>query len=144
MRPHRSSMVLDRAARLMVPPILAVAAYLLFAGHNSPGGGFVGGLVAGLALALAWAAGGEGAVRRVTRVAPTALLGAGIVVAGLTGAAGWVFGGGFLDAGAWTIEVPGLGTIKAASALLFDVGVFAVVAGMVGTTLESLDEVEAG
>ncbi|MCB2223733.1 MAG: hypothetical protein KQH83_06110 [Actinobacteria bacterium] len=126
-----------RSTALLVPPILVVAAYLLFAGHNRPGGGFVGGLVAGLALALAHASDGPGAVRRITRVAPTTLLGAGLVIAGIAGAGGWL-GGGFLDGGAVELTLPVFGTVKAASATLFDTGVFAVVAGMVGLVLESL------
>jgi multicomponent Na+:H+ antiporter subunit A len=51
-----------------------------------------------------------------------------------------VLGGGFLDGGAVTLEVPLLGEVKATSALAFDIGVFAVVVGMVGLTLESLSE----
>jgi multicomponent Na+:H+ antiporter subunit A len=134
----RPSMILDRAADLLVPPILIASVYLLFAGHNAPGGGFVGGLTAGLAIALEFAAGGPGAIRRATQTAPAPLLGAGLVIAGLTGAAGWLLGTGFLDAGAWTIDLPVLGEIKATSALLFDAGVYLVVAGMVGVTLEAL------
>ena len=135
-----TSSILERAARLMAGPILMVALFLLFSGHNAPGGGFVGGLTAGLALALAHASRGPEAIRSVTRVAPAALLGAGLVLAGLTGAAGWVLGGGFLDGGAVSLDLPLLGEVKATSALVFDIGVFAVVAGMVGLTLESLSE----
>lgn len=138
-----TSAILERGARLLIGPILVVSLYLLFAGHNSPGGGFVGGLTAGLAISLGYAADGPAAVRRITRLAPTTLLGAGLVVAGLTGAAGWVLGGGFLDAGAATWDLPMIGTVKATSALVFDIGVFGVVAGMVGLTLEGLSGGEA-
>ncbi len=141
--PGRGSLILERAAALLVPPILVVSLYLLFAGHNAPGGGFAAGLTAGLAIALEYAAGGPHAIRRATRLAPTTLLGAGLVVAGLTGAAGWVFGGGFLDGGAATVDLPVLGEVKATSALLFDTGVYLVVAGMVGVALEALGTGEA-
>ena len=103
---NRRSIILERAAALLVPPILVVALYLLFVGHNAPGGGFVGGLTAGLAIALAAAAEGLPGIRRTTRVAPTTLLGVGLVIAGITGAGGWVLGQGFLDAGARTIDLP--------------------------------------
>ena len=134
----QASMILERAAGVLVPPMLVVAVYLLFAGHNAPGGGFVGGLVAGLGIALAAAAGGPEAVRGVTRVAPASLLGTGLVIAGLTGVGGWILGQGFLDGGAASIDIPLIGEIKFTSALLFDIGVFAVVAGMVGICMESL------
>lgn len=137
---RHGSPLLDRAAGLLAPPILVGSLYLLAAGHNAPGGGFAGGLTAGLAIALQYAAGGPGAVRRATRLAPATLLGAGLVLAGLTGAAGWVLGGGFLDAGAATLDLPVLGEVKATSALVFDTGVYLVVAGMVGVTLEALDD----
>ena len=134
---NRRSLILERAADLLVPPILMVSLFLLFAGHDAPGGGFGGGLTAGLALALAHAAGGGGAIGRILRPAPGLLLGAGLVIAGLTGAGGWLFGGGFLDAGARSFDLPGLGTVKVTSALFFDIGVYLVVAGMVAVTLDA-------
>jgi multicomponent Na+:H+ antiporter subunit A len=140
----RRSLLLGRAADLLVPPILIASLFLLFAGHNAPGGGFVGGLTAGLALALQHAAGGPGAVRRATRFAPATLLGAGLVIAGLTGAAGWLLGGGFLDAGFRAFDLPLLGEVKATSALVFDIGVYLVVAGMAGVALEALGGEEGG
>jgi len=138
----RRSIILERAGALLVPPILVVAIYLLFVGHNAPGGGFVGGLTAGLAVALAAAAEGKPGIRRTIRVAPATLLGIGLVIAGITGAGGWVLGQGFLDAGARAIDLPVLGEVKLTSALAFDIGVFCVVAGMVAMVLESLDESE--
>ena len=126
---NRRSLILERAADLLVPPILMVSLFLLCGGHTAPGGGFVGGLTAGLAIALAHAAGGGGAIGRILRPAPGLLLGAGLVIAGLTGAGGWLFGGGFLDAGARSFDLPGLGTVKVTSALFFDIGVYLVVAG---------------
>jgi multicomponent Na+:H+ antiporter subunit A len=144
MTPERRSLVIERAAALLVPSTLLVSLYLLFAGHNAPGGGFTGGLTAGLALGLEYAAGGPGAIRRATRFAPAALLGAGLVLAGLTGAAGWLLGGGFLDAGAQTLDLPLLGELKLTSALAFDAGVYLVVAGMAGLLLETLGSGEGG
>ena len=138
----RRSIVLERAGVLLVPPILVVAVYLLFVGHNAPGGGFVGGLTAGLAIALASAAEGSNGIRRTTRVAPTTLLGVGLALAGITGGAGWILGAGFLDAGALTADLPVLGEIKLTSALAFDVGVFCVVSGMVAMVLEALNGAE--
>jgi multisubunit Na+/H+ antiporter MnhB subunit len=136
------SVVLERSARLLVPPILMTSLYLLFAGHNAPGGGFVGGLSAGLAIALAAAAEGAHGMRRTTVVSPATLLGAGLVIVGMTGALGWVLGSGFLDAGARTFDLPVIGEIKVTSALAFDIGVYCVVAGMVAMVLQALDSTE--
>jgi multicomponent Na+:H+ antiporter subunit A len=136
------ALILERAASLLVPPILVVSFYLLFAGHNAPGGGFAGGLTAGLAIALAAAAEGPPGIRRTIFVAPTTLLGAGMVIAGLTGAGAWVLGEGFLDAGARTVVLPVLGELKVTSALSFDIGVFCVVSGMVAMVLEALGSTE--
>ena len=132
------SLILERASSLLCPPTLVVSLFLLFAGHNAPGGGFVGGLTAALAISLAFAAEGVAGVRRLTRLAPATLLGAGLVIAGLTGAGGWLLGGGFLDAGSRSLDLPLLGELKVTSALAFDAGVYLVVAGMVSVTLEAL------
>jgi multicomponent Na+:H+ antiporter subunit A len=136
--------LLERGADLLTPPILVVSLYLLFAGHNAPGGGFVAGLTAGLAIALRHAAGGPDAIRAAIRFAPAALLGTGLVVAGLTGAGGLLLGGGFLDGGAWSFRLPALGEVKATSALAFDTGVYLVVTGMVAMALEALGTREHG
>jgi multicomponent Na+:H+ antiporter subunit A len=139
---NRRSLLLERAAVLLVPPILVTSLFLLFAGHNAPGGGFVGGLTAGLALAFAHAAGGRGAGGILLRLSPGLLLGIGLVIAGLTGAGGWILGQGFLDAGARSFDLPAFGTVKVTSALFFDIGVYLVVAGMVATTLDAFSDEE--
>ena len=63
----RRSVILETVIRAELPVLLVVSLYLLFAGHNQPGGGFAGGLVAGAAYALTLVAGGAGEVRRTTR-----------------------------------------------------------------------------
>ena len=54
---------------MLFPAVLVGSLYLLFAGHNQPGGGFVGGLVAGAAIALRYVAGGIDEVRALSRAA---------------------------------------------------------------------------
>ena len=60
--------------------------YLLFVGHNQPGGGFVGGIVAGAAVALRYVAGGIDDVRSLSRARPWTVLGAGLLVSAVTAA----------------------------------------------------------
>lgn len=141
----KRSFVLDVLIDLVVRTALVFAAFLLFSGHNAPGGGFIAGLVAGIAIVLRYLAGGQAAVRTVLGLPPAGLLGGGLSVALLTGMAGWVWGDRFFESAKLEIDVPVLGVVKATSALPFDIGVFVVVVGVTLAMLSALggDEEEA-
>jgi multicomponent Na+:H+ antiporter subunit A len=134
-QPYRPSPILDGAARMLFHTVLMVSFVLLTVGHDRPGGGFIGGLVAGAAFVLVYMAGGAPRVRRAEPASPELCLGTGITLAAATGAAAWFGGREFLDALVWSADVPGLGTIKIASVFLFDVGVYLVVVGLVTALL---------
>ena len=134
----QSSLILSVGIRVAFPLTVLYALYLLFAGHNAPGGGFSGGLVAAAALMLRHIDGGTAALQRTVPAAPTALLGGGVALATATGFAGWVWGGQFLASTKWEVVVPVLGTVKTTSALVFDIGVFLAVVGLVMTLLQTL------
>lgn len=134
----RRSVVLETTVRLVFHTVLVFALYLLFAGHNQPGGGFVGGLVAGCAFVLRYLAGGRAALQAAVPLDPGVPLGSGLVLAAGTGAAAWVFGGQFLESGKVTLDLPVLGLLKVTSALAFDTGVFLVVLGLVLGALRTL------
>lgn len=134
----KRSFVLDVLVDLVVRTALVFAAFLLFSGHNAPGGGFIAGLVAGIAIVLRYLAGGPEAVRAVLGLPPAGLLGLGLSVALFTGIAGWLWGDTFLESAKWEIDVPVLGTVKATSALPFDIGVFVVVVGVTLAMLSAL------
>lgn len=136
--PVRRSVVLETVVRLAFHTVLVFSLYLLFAGHNSPGGGFVGGLVAGCAFVLRYVAGGRGALRDAVPVDPVVPLGLGMLLATSTGLAGLVLGGQLLESGKVSFDVPVLGLVKATSALPFDTGVYLVVVGLVLGLLRSL------
>ena len=136
--PARRSVVLETAVRLVFHTVLVFSLYLLFAGHNQPGGGFVGGLVAGAAFVLRYVSGGRAALKAAVPVDPGLPVGGGVVLAAGTGMAAWLFGGQFLESGKVELELPVLGTLKATSALPFDVGVFLVVVGLVLAVLRTL------
>ena len=141
----KRSLILEVLVDLVVRTALVFAAFLLFSGHNAPGGGFIAGLVAGIAIVLRYIAGGQDAVRAVLGLPPAGLLGVGLSIALFTGIAGWVWGEVFLESTKWEIEIPVLGTVKATSALPFDIGVFVVVVGVTLAMLSALgsdDEVE--
>jgi multicomponent Na+:H+ antiporter subunit A len=128
----------DVVVRLLVYVAVVVSLYLLVAGHNAPGGGFVGGLVAGAAVALRYISGGLDEVRVLLRVKPWAVLGAGVLIAGVTAAVPLVLGQPLLDNGYTTVAVPLVGDIGVSSALAFDLGVYLAVVGLVLMVFEAL------
>lgn len=132
------SQILDTVVDGVTRTAMVLSVFLLFAGHNSPGGGFVGGLVAAAALVLRYVAGQTPRVDSVARAQPSTLLGSGLLLAGATGAAGWLWGQEFLTSAKLEVVVPVLGTLKATSALPFDIGVYLVVVGLGLVILRSL------
>jgi multicomponent Na+:H+ antiporter subunit A len=127
----------DVAVRVLVYVALAVSIYLLVAGHDQPGGGFVGGLVAGAAVALRYIAGGLDEVRRMFRARPWTVLGGGVVLAAVTALAPVALGRPFLDNGKADLDLPVLGELSVSSALAFDTGVYLVVVGLVLMVFEA-------
>jgi multicomponent Na+:H+ antiporter subunit A len=140
MTPGSRSPILDVGARAVFHTVLVVALYLLFSGHNAPGGGFVAGLVAGAAFVLVDAASAFDPAARRGRLPPEALLGGGLAFAAATGLASLAVGGAFLESDLLRFALPGLGTVKATSALVFDIGVFLLVLGMVLAIVDRLGE----
>jgi multisubunit Na+/H+ antiporter MnhB subunit len=138
------SVILETGVNAVFTTVLLFALFLLFSGHNQPGGGFVGGLVAGAAFVLRFVAGGADAVRSSTRISPPALLGIGLLVAAGTGLVSLAAGQAFLESALVERSVPVLGTVKASSTLPFDIGVFLVVVGLVLTVLDTLGATQSG
>jgi len=129
----RTSPIVALAVRAVTPVALVVAAYVLFAGHNQPGGGFAAGLMLGAIVVLRTVAGIQ-----QPRHAPV-WLAAGGVIAGLVAIAPLLWGEPLLDQVVVTWDAPVLGTMKTGSALLFDLGVVAIVVGLVIALLDGLD-----
>lgn len=132
--------VVDLSVRVIFQAVLVGSIYLLFAGHNQPGGGFVGGLLAGAAVAMRYTAGGIGEVRSLSRFAPWTILGAGLLLAGTTAAVPLVLGDEVLEAAKVEADLPVLGVVKATSSLPFDVGVYLVVIGLVLMVFEAFGD----
>ncbi|MFI0482113.1 Na+/H+ antiporter subunit A [Actinomadura sp. 9N215] len=133
-----SSVVLEAAARLLGPTILVFSVYLLIAGHGRPGGGFVGGLVAGMAFVLRYLPGGRRELATALPVRPSVLLGGGLGLAVATGAAGWTSGGEFLRGEVLHASAPLIGDVDVPTSLFFDLGVYLLVLGLVLTILTTL------
>lgn len=131
---------LDLSVRVIFHAVMVTSIYLLFAGHNQPGGGFVGGLLVGAAIAMRYAAGGIDEVRTIARFKPWTILGAGLLLAGLTALAPIVAGRDVLEAAVFSKDLPVLGYVKATSALPFDVGVYLLVIGLVLMVFEAFGD----
>ena len=136
--PTERSLILSVAVDALFHTVLVFSLYLLFAGHNAPGGGFVGGLVAGAAFVLRYVDGGAPAVVEASRYHPAGLLGAGLALAMVTGAGSWLWGLQLFESGKLEVDLPVIGTMKATSALPFDIGVYLVVVGLVLVILQVL------
>lgn len=136
----RPSLIRHTTAGVVVPLAVLFSVYLLFVGHNQPGGGFVGGLVLGAAVALVYVDRGLEGLQRLLRLQPEVYVGAGLTLAALTSAAGWIWGTTFLDQEHWELDLAVLGVVKVATTLPFDIGVYLIVAGTVGAALRSLGE----
>lgn len=136
----RRSAIVDATARLVFHSALVLSVYLLAAGHNRPGGGFIGGLVAGTAFAVYYVAGGVDDVRAAARVRPWGVLAAGLMVAASTALVPLVFGGEILEGDYLDLDLPVFGALKVTSALVFDTGVYGVVVGLVLMVFEGFGE----
>ncbi|MGW7515672.1 Na+/H+ antiporter subunit A [Streptomyces sp. NPDC054796] len=136
--PERRSVIFEVVARLVFHPIVVLSLYLLFCAENLPGGGFTAGLVAALALAVRYLAGGRHELAAAAPVDAGFLLGLGLLTMTLTGLGGLVLGDAVLAAGKIEGELPLLGHYHLASPVLFDVGVYLLVLGVVLDVLRSL------
>lgn len=136
-----NSIVLATVARFHFTLLLLFSLFLLWRGHNEPGGGFAAGLTAASAFILYAIAFDAAAARQALRFDSSFLISAGLALAILAGVAGLLAGEPFL-AGQWvTLDMPGFGEAKLGTPLLFDVGVYLVVLGVTLTIILPLTEI---
>ena len=137
-KPENRSLLLEVIVRILFHSIIVVSVYLLFAGHNLPGGGFAGGLVAGMALVMRYVAGGRWELGAAAPTDAGRLLGAGMVLALSCAIVPLFFGAAPLTSTYWKAELPLLGEVEFVTSTIFDVGVYLVVIGLVLDVLRSL------
>ena len=131
-----------------IAPVLAVlmlvfSVVVLLRGHNEPGGGFIGGLIAASAFAILGLALGVNAVRRTLRADPLTIAGLGLALSGLTGLLPLVTASPFLT-GLWITVPLGIGEVALSTVMLFDLGVYLVVTGTITAIALALEEREEG
>jgi multisubunit Na+/H+ antiporter MnhB subunit len=134
------SLILKVATRLLVGLILVFAVYLLFRGHNAPGGGFVAALVAGTGFALAAISEGPTVVRSAIRIDPERIAMSGLGLAILCGLVGWLAGRPFLTGLWWIVTTDHSKGLAIGTPLFFDIGVFLTVLGTLLTLILALEE----
>lgn len=131
----RFSPLLATGTRTMVPTLVLFSVFLLITGHDVPGGGFAGGLIASAALLLVYLAFGARGLKRALPLDPEALTGFGLAAAILAGIVGLIFSDTFLTYTYAAADLPLIGEVKLSTLLLFDVGVYVLVIGLVATAV---------
>jgi multicomponent Na+:H+ antiporter subunit A len=136
--PERRSIIFEVVTRLIFHSLIVFSLYLLLAGHNLPGGGFAGGLTAGLALAIRYLAGGRFELREATPISAGTLLGIGLATAAASGVVPLLLGGQVFQSAIIELWLPVFGDVKFVTSTIFDTGVYMVVIGLVLDVLRSL------
>jgi len=149
--PLHRSIVFEVVTRVLFPVMIVVSVYLLIAGHNAPGGGFAGGMVACMALVIRYLAAGSRELDEAAPVDAGRVLGAGLLLAGASALAPLPFGGRILQSYDISFDfgrlaevvtplgpVPVVGAPHLVTSVFFDIGVYLVVIGVMLDLARSL------
>jgi multicomponent Na+:H+ antiporter subunit B len=137
------SLIFRTAAPYLTALMLLFSVFVLLRGHNEPGGGFIGGLIAASAFAIHGIAFGVPTVRRAIHFHPMAISGFGLLLAALSGLVSFAFGVPFLT-GLWTSpSILGV-TVDLSTVMVFDIGVYLVVVGSITSIALALEDREEG
>jgi multicomponent K+:H+ antiporter subunit A len=123
--------------RVIMPVVLMVGFYIFLRGHNEPGGGFIAGLIVSIGVVMQYMASGFGWASARLKYPYHGVIGAGVLIAGLTGIGSWFVGKPFLTSDFTYVRIPPFEKFELATAALFDLGVFLAVVGAVMLSLES-------
>ncbi len=130
-------MMMVVVTRLIMPVVLMVGFYIFLRGHNEPGGGFIAGLIVSIAVVMQYMASGFAWTSARLRYPYHGVIGAGVLIAGLTGIGSWFVTKPFLTSDFTYVRIPPFHEFELATAALFDLGVFLAVVGAVMLSLES-------
>ncbi len=139
-----NTVIFRTAAPALTALMLVFSVFVLLRGHNEPGGGFIGGLIGASGIAIYGIANGVSAARQALYFHPIVLAGLGVVLAAFAGFASLAAGVPFLTGLWWIFDFEG-SEIALSTPMLFDIGVYLVVVGAVGTialALEGRDDEE--
>lgn len=136
--PESRSIIFEVITRLIFHTVMVYSIYLLLAGHNAPGGGFAGGMVAGMALVIRYFAGGRYELDEAAPVDAGHVIGWGLAIATISAILPLAFGGTVLESASLDLHIPVLGDLHIVTSALFDIGVYLVVVGLVLDLLRAL------
>ncbi|WP_426166764.1 monovalent cation/H+ antiporter subunit A [Sandarakinorhabdus sp. DWP1-3-1] len=139
--PERHPVMFVMASRILLPLVLSVGVFIFLRGHNEPGGGFVAALVVAIAILLQYLASGFDWSDARRRIGEHVLIAFGVLIAMATGLGSLLFGANFLASAFGYFTLPIVGKFELATAMLFDLGVFAVVFGAVMLALAQLSHI---
>lgn len=125
-----NSPILRSSVRLFFPLLLMFSVIVLLRGHNEPGGGFIGGLIAAAGLSLYSMAFSPAGVRRFLRFDLHYIVALGLAVAAASGLPALALGDPYFTALWATLDIPFIGELKLGTPLAFDIGVYLVVVGI--------------
>ncbi|KAK0351635.1 hypothetical protein LTR94_024193 [Friedmanniomyces endolithicus] len=135
----KETMLIPRVVmRWMFPFIILLAIHLFLRGHDLPGGGFAAGVALSIAFVLQYMASGARWVEERLAIRPIVWIGSGLMIAAASGVGSWIFGYPFLTSWFKYADLPILGRVPLASAVLFDLGVVVLVVGATVLTLVAL------
>ena len=137
-----TSLILRTTTRYLTPLLLIFSIFLFWRGHNQPGGGFAGGLVAAVPFALFSIAFGAAEARRVLHVETHVLIAAGLLTALISGVLSLLVGAPFLTSSWGALRLPGCSAVDAGTPVLFDLGVYLLVIGVTLSIIFALEEAE--
>lgn len=137
-----TSLILQATARYLTPLLLIFSVFLFWRGHNQPGGGFAGGLVAAVPFAIFSIAFGVEEARRVLHVETHVLIATGLLAALASGVLGLLAGDPFLTSRWGYLRLPGFPAVDLGTPVLFDLGVYLLVIGVTLSIIFALEETE--
>ncbi|GAB2569190.1 Na(+)/H(+) antiporter subunit B [Gracilibacillus alcaliphilus] len=135
-----NDMMLQTLARLIILVVLSFSIYLLLAGHNNPGGGFIGGLMTSSAILILYVAFDMKTIKKAIPIDFVKIIGIGLLFASLTGVVSMLFGYPYLKQFFDYFTIPILGEVELTTALPFDLGVYFVVVGSALTIILTIAE----
>ena len=133
-----NTVIFRTIAPLIVSTMLVFSVYVMLRGHNEPGGGFIGGLIAASAIAVLGMASSAADARRALRFDPVSIAGFGVLLAGFTGVLS-IFNGNPFMTSIWLYLDIGGSVVPFSTPLFFDIGVYLVVFGTLASIALALE-----
>ncbi|PSL32907.1 multisubunit sodium/proton antiporter MrpB subunit [Planomicrobium soli] len=137
-----NDVMLQTATKVVTFIILMFAVHIFFAGHYTPGGGFVGGLLTTSAIVLLMLAFDVKTVKKILPINYVIMTAVGLLIAIATAAASIIFDVPFFTHAYDYFDLPLFGKTSLHSAMLFDAGVYLVVVGVTMTIIQTIGEDE--